>query len=363
MRRIILTTLAGLALVTPLAACGSGAPDETSATPAPPKPLTTGELIQRVRPSLGKVFVRTALGEQVSGTGIVVDAAKGEVLTSGHVVAGARMTQIKFPGNSGRISAKVVGVKLCPDLALLKLNHVPEGIKALPFGDSSDVKVGDDIITMGYEGNARRWNQATAHAGTGIIGDIGLKSTDMGPAIGTTDSEFLQTDSEGNPGASGGPAVNKDGEVIGIITAGNQAAEGQTYLLSSNVVKQAIPELETGSKGTGLETTPVQTLDMRSLLYGLYADDGLSRRGANVLGDIAQKMGGMLVLSARPGSPADRRGFELLDVITSQNDVSVKTQNQACRILGSSDIVKMKGYSLGEWGSLFDGFTRRVAVK
>ncbi len=363
MRRTILMTLAGLALATPLTACGANAPDETTATPAPPRPLSTGELIKRVRPALGKAFVETSLGEQQSGTVVLTNASNGEAVTSGHVVAGAVSVTVKFPGESGRISAKVVGMKLCPDLALLKLSRVPEGLKALPFSDGKNVKVGDELVTMGYEGNARRWNQATARAGTGIVGDVGLRNADMGPDIGTQDTEFILTDATVNKGMSGGVGVNRLGEVVGIITAGSEGAQDQGYLISADVVKDTIPALESGSKGTGLEMVPVQTLDMPTLLHGLYASDGMTRGLANFFGGLAQRMGGMLVLNARAGSPADRKGFELLDVVTSQNGVNVGTQNKTCRILGSSDVVKMKGYSLGDWDTLFHRFTRRVAVK
>jgi serine protease Do len=361
MRRIILTTLAGLALVTPLAACGSGAPEvETSATPAPPKELTTGELIQRARPALGKVYVKTSLGLKVSGTAVLINAQKAQMITNAHVMKGTATATVKFPGQPGRISAKVVGMSECPDLALIQLDHVPAKAIALPFANSDDSKDGDEVVAMGFSESARGWNEAAVRATTGIVSDARINNAHMGPDIGTRGTQFTMISAAIGHGMSGGAVLNKYGEVTGIVTAGNDGADGQGYAIASNVVRQTIPKLAHGWTGTGLELLPVDSLPLFDLFY--YGDYGLTQRQAALAAGIVHRRGGMLVLSARPGSSADRRGFKVLDVVTSQNGIAVNSQNESCRVVASSDVVRMEGYSL-RLNSFFDEFTRRVAVK
>ena len=361
MRRILLMTLAGLALVAPVAACGSAAPDvETSATPAPPKELTTGELIQRARPALGKVYVKTSLGLKVSGTAVLVNAEKAQMITNSHVIEGAATITVKFPGQPGRISAKVVGMKLCPDLALIQLEHAPAHARALAFANSDDSKDGDEVVAMGFSESARGWNQAAVRATTGIVSDARINNAHMGPEIGTRGTQFTMISAAIGHGMSGGPMLNKYGEVAGIITAGNDGADGQGYAIASNVVRQTIPTLAGGSQDGGLELAPVRSLPLFDLFYS--GDFGFTQRQAALAAGIVHSKGGMLVLSARPGSSADRRGFKVLDVVTSQNGIDVNSQNETCRVLGSSDVVRMEGYSL-RLATFFDDFTRRIAVK
>jgi S1-C subfamily serine protease len=154
--------------------------------------------------------------------------------------------------------------------------------------------------------------------------------------------------------------LNKYGEVTGIVTAGNDGADGQGYAIASNVVRQTIPKLDEGSHDGGLEMVPVRSLPLVDILYAGYP--GLTPSSLARLASTIYKDGGMLVLSARPGSAADRRGFKLFDVITSQNGISVNSQNETCRVLASADVVRMEGYSLDP-RTPGATFTRRVAVK
>jgi serine protease Do len=361
MRRIILTTLAGMALVTPLAACGSGAPEvETSATPAPPKELTTGELIQRARPALGKVYVKTSLGLKVSGTAVLINAQKAEMITNAHVIQGAATITVKFPGQAGRISAKVVGMTLCPDLAEIKLDHVPAKAMALPFADSDHSKDGDDVVAMGFSESARGWNEAAVRATKGIVSDASINNAHMGPEIGTRATQFTMISAPIGHGMSGGPVLNKYGEVTGIVTAGNDGTDGQGYAIASNVVRQTIPKLDEGSHDGGLDTIPVRSLPLVDILHAGYPN--LTETGLMLLATKVYKDGGMFVLSTRADSSADRRGFKLFDVITSQNGIGANSQNETCRVLASADVVRMEGYSLDP-RTPGATFTRRVAVK
>ena len=183
MRRILTMILTGAAIAAAMAACGDIEEELPAPAAANPK-LTRAQLIERVRPAIAKVFVETPVGE-FSGSAVTIDAEQGHLLTSAHVVEGASTIELRFSGAKERLSARVVGSSLCPDLALLELDDIPEGgLVALPFADSSEVEVGDTVAVVGYEGNVRRWDQAQARIAFGTVGDKNIRNADLGPDIG-----------------------------------------------------------------------------------------------------------------------------------------------------------------------------------
>lgn len=354
MTRIIFMALTGLAIAVSMSACG----DAEKETPAPgPEPkLSRAELIERVRPAIAKVFVETPFGEG-SGSGVTIDAEKGLVLTSAHVVEGASTIELRFNGRRERISARVVGRSLCPDLALLELDDVPErGLTALPFADSSEVEVGDTVAVVGFEANLRRSDQAKARVAFGTVGDKDIRNAALGPEIGSQ-GRLLLTDAAVNAGASGGAIVTEDGEVAAITTL-KGSGDDEGYGIQADVVRETLPDLKAGETGTGLQTIPVRSI--AHLLVPYFVDQGFNRSGARAMADLVYELGGLFVLGVDPGSPADRRGLEFGDVIREMNGLAVNNQTKHCRVLGSARVVKLQGYRL--WSDWSD-FTRRLAVK
>jgi S1-C subfamily serine protease len=350
-KRTIFVTLVGLAVAASLSACGDA---EEQPTPPKDRKLTRAQLIERVRPAIAKVFVETRFGEV---TGSAVAVAKDQVLTSAHVVEGASTIELRFSGTRERISARVVGRSLCPDLALLELDDIPaDGLKALPFADSAEVEIGDTVAVLGFEANARYSGQAKARVAFGTVGDKDIRKAALGPEIGSQ-GELILTDATVNDGSSGGPIVTEDGKVAAITTL-KGGGEGQGYGIQADVVRAALPDLEAGESGTGLQTIPVRSIS--DLLVGHFVDEGFTRDGARAMADLVDGLGGLFVLGVDPGSPADRRGLEFGDVVQEMNGLAVNNQTKHCNVLDSSRVVKVQGYHLlGDWSD----FTRRLAVK
>jgi putative serine protease PepD len=142
-----------------------------------------------------------------TGSGIVV-AASGIILTNNHVVAGANSIAVQFGGSDGTLRrAKVVGVDAAKDLALLKVDPAGLKLRAMEFADSASVRVGDEAFAIG---NPYGLDQTLT---VGVVS--ALRRTITSPN-GALIRGVIQTDAALNPGNSGGPLLDTDGEVIGI---------------------------------------------------------------------------------------------------------------------------------------------------
>jgi serine protease Do len=139
------------------------------------------------------------------GSGVVIDAASGYVLTNNHVVEGADKITVRL-ADKRDLDAEVVGRDPKTDLAVIKIRRATD-LKAASFGDSDAMEVGDWVLAIGSPFGLE---QTVSH---GIISAKG-RVIGEGPY-----DDFLQTDAPINPGNSGGPLVNLAGEVVGINTA------------------------------------------------------------------------------------------------------------------------------------------------
>jgi len=140
-----------------------------------------------------------------SGSGIIVDARQGYVLTNAHVIAGADRITITLNDNR-QFNAKLIGTDPKADIAVLQIpNH---NLIPLPFTDSDKLRVGDFVVAIG---NPYGLGQSVS---SGIVSALGRNN------LGIEDYEnFIQTDAPINPGNSGGALINLKGELIGINTA------------------------------------------------------------------------------------------------------------------------------------------------
>jgi serine protease Do len=145
--------------------------------------------------------------EQATGSGVIVDAERGSVLTANHVVAQNSSAQVTTK-DGGKFDAKLVGRDPATDIAILQL-HGPRGnLKTIPMGDSHKIEVGDFVIAIGNP-------FGLGHTVTsGIVN--ALSRTGLGKQ-GYED--FIQTDASINPGNSGGALVNLKGQLVGINTS------------------------------------------------------------------------------------------------------------------------------------------------
>jgi S1-C subfamily serine protease len=182
-----------------------------SATPAPP----FSELVyERVRPSL--VLVQTTgtgatpgSTTEGLGSGVVVDES-GQILTSLHVVADAGTVQLTFADGS-QSPAQVVARVPANDIAVLRATNPPANLPPATLGNPSSVRIGDEAFAIGNPLGL------TGSITAGVVS--GLDRTFKLPNSDQTLHKLIQIDAAVNPGNSGGPLVNRDGEVIGIVTA------------------------------------------------------------------------------------------------------------------------------------------------
>ncbi len=199
-------------------------------TPIRKVTLSNADIIKKVRSAT--VFIET---EKVSGSGMIIDS-DGYVLTNAHVVRGVSSVKIKLSDNRS-FSASVVGRDEIIDLAILKIsgNSFPK----VELGNSDTVAQGDNVFTLGYP--------------FGLEGDVSFKEGTISRKISDGSATYFETSAEIHPGNSGGPLVNKYGQVIGINTAtfGNSIkgiSIGETIKLAIpiNIAKNLLPLLKKG---------------------------------------------------------------------------------------------------------------------
>lgn len=192
--------------------------------------LTNAEIIKKVKPAT--VYIETS---DSAGSGMIIDST-GYILTNAHVVTGASVAKIKL-SDSRVFSASVVGRDENVDLAVLKISG--SDFPKVTLGNSDEVAQGDEVFTLGYP--------------FGLEGDVSFKEGTISRKISDGTTTYLETSAEIHPGNSGGPLVNKYGEVIGINTAAfgksiQGIAVGETIKLAIpiNTTIKLIPELKMG---------------------------------------------------------------------------------------------------------------------
>ena len=172
-------------------------------------PDSVAGIAQRVLPSVVSISTSSVVGGG-TGSGFVIDS-DGYILTNNHVIDGAARSSgvIRVSLNNGAIyTAEVVGRDAPYDLAVLKIKA--SGLKALQFGDSDEIAVGDSVIAIG---------SPLGLSGTVTTGIISAKDRAVTAGDSNSESSYinaLQTDAAINPGNSGGPLVDATGAVIGV---------------------------------------------------------------------------------------------------------------------------------------------------
>lgn len=186
---------------------------ERALATATPKPSYASEAYAVIMPSVVSIVVlnREAEGknEGALGTGVVVDD-RGDVLTSLHIIRDATEIHIVFADGS-ESEASVVARQPENDLAVLEPSEIPDDLVPATLGSSTVMHVGDEVVAVGNPFGIH--NSVSA----GVISGFGR--TFKSANTGETFSGLIQFDAAVNPGNSGGPLVNRDGEVIGIVTA------------------------------------------------------------------------------------------------------------------------------------------------
>lgn len=328
-----------------LAVSTAGGDDKPKPKPGPPKPLTVAELIKKGSPSTIQINTRgpafTPKGKDVQrggGTGIVIDADKGLVLTNAHVVSGQTSVKAK-PTGGAEVSARVISQAPCEDLAVVSLRPNPPGLVSATLGDSDKVQAGDRVTALGYPsafesniGNRR------LQASDGIVSASSGK-TSLGPASPAF-PDVIQHQAPLNGGNSGGPLFNQRGEVVGINTfaSAREQSQNQNAAIAVNRAKSLLADLSAGKNSgyLGWQLLPLSAGE-------LPLRPGTSNHRGSAL----------VVLSVDSGSPADRRKFTFGDTIYEIDGTPVHRFQDVCDIVNSKasgDTVRVEGYHLPPLG-------------
>ena len=243
------------------------------------------------------------------GSGVIIDAVAGYIVTNHHVVDGA--DEISITLHDGReLEAKVVGSDSEADVAILQIEN--KNLISIPFADSSKLRVGDFAVAIG---NPFGLGQTVTSGIVSALGRTGLGIEGY--------EDFIQTDASINPGNSGGALVNLRGELIGINTAilagaGSKGNVGIGFAIPINMVRQLTDQLiEFGEVRRGMLGVIMQNLTPE--LAGAF---GL---------DVHQ---GVVISQVIDDSAASRAGLQAGDVVSSINGVPVKSASSMRNMVG-----------------------------
>jgi S1-C subfamily serine protease len=179
---------------------------------ATPPPSAAEQVYEKVWPSVVAINTHTKKDghtEDASGTGIILDE-QGDILTSLHVVQGADEIEILFVDGTTS-TGDVVATEPEKDIAVLRALQPPQVLVPAVLGNPNTLRVGDEAIVVGNPFGLRHSVSA------GVVSGLG-RSFKL-PSTKETVSGLIQIDAAVNPGNSGGPLLNRDGEVVGIVTA------------------------------------------------------------------------------------------------------------------------------------------------
>ena len=325
-------------------------------TPADPRPVTPRgpllgqeqavvKLFEQAAPSVAYITTKAmarrgffvAEVAQGAGSGFVWDD-KGHVVTNYHVVENATKVHVQL--DAGRTyEAQVIGSAPDYDLAVVKLEQIPPGLKAIAVGTSGDLRIGQTVYAIGNPfGLARTLTQ-------GIISalDRQLPTSDLREIAGV-----IQTDAAINPGNSGGPLLDTAGRLIGVATAIRSPSGGSTGVglaIPVDLVNRIVPQLIAKGRAPqpGIGIVPFHP-------------------------DLVARAGLTGVVSARvtPGSPAAQAGIKPFDQQTGNvGDVIVAVNGRAVQSLPTfaSELDRAGIGREAELTVIRDGKERRVKVK
>ena len=254
------------------------------------KNLTLVELFEKSEE--GVVKIRTDSLDSFTdtggvGSGFVYDIL-GHIITNAHVVDGGDKITVTFLDGS-QYNSEIIGVDRFTDIAVIKVNEKPRLLHPLTVGDSSSLKVGEEVAAIGNPFGL------AGSMTSGIVSQIGrlLPSQDTGFSI----PDVIQTDAAINPGNSGGPLLNMRGEVVGINTAIQSSIgefSGIGFAVPSNTISKIVPTL---------------------IEEGKYAHPWIGILGKDIDPDLAKVRGlenakGFLILNVIEGSPAEKAGLK-----------------------------------------------------
>ena len=268
-------------------------------------PIPSNPLFKRFFnvPSIDRIQETSSLG-----SGVIVDAEHGLILTNNHVIKDAY--QINVTLTDGReLSAEIIGRDPDTDVAVIQVPA--EDLVQVPMADSGTLRVGDFVVAIG---NPFGLGQTVTSGIVSALGRSGLGIESI--------EDFIQTDASINVGNSGGALVNLRGELVGINTAiygaGNQGNIGIGFAIPVNMARDIMKQL---------------------IDFGEVRRGRLGAQGQDLTAQLAQAFGinrnnGFIVTQIESGSPADKSGLKVGDVIVAANDKAIRSTRDMHNLAG-----------------------------
>ena len=335
MKRVLsaLVLMSGVAAIMPAPAIAAGAiPEVGGAVP------TLAPMLARVTPGViniavrGKVRAENPLLQdpffrrffnlpqrsqpeeretQATGSGVIVDAQNGYILTNGHVVDNATKIEVTTKDNK-RFTAKLVGRDTEADVAVLQIPA--QNLTAVPLGDSDRLQVGDFVLAVG---NPFGLGQTVTSGIVSALGRSGLGIEGY--------EDFIQTDASINPGNSGGPLVNLYGQVVGINTAILAPGGGNIgigFAVPINMARRVMDQI---------------------IRYGEVKRGRIGVAIQDLTPELAQAMSthqteGAVIARVETGSPAEQAGLRTGDLVVAANGTTVHSGTQLRNMIGLARI-------------------------
>ncbi len=318
--------LPSLAHMPPPAVAGQAAPSLAPivkrVSPAVVNVSTRGHVkVQQNNPFMNDPFFQQFFGGQGGmnqpierkfqslGSGVIVDADKGYILTNNHVVENADKITVTLMDNRS-FDAEVVGKDPDTDVAVLKLKGKFDNLTAVTFADSDKLQVGDFVVAIGNPFGL------THTVTAGIVSALGRDGIEDGKF-----ENFIQTDASINPGNSGGALIDLNGDLVGINTAiisGSGGNIGIGFAIPVDMARSVMEQLiKYGKVERGVLGVTIQNLTPE-IAKGL---------------KISQQ-NGVVVTQVQPGSGAEKAGIKLGDVITSIDGTPVETNTELHNAIG-----------------------------
>jgi Do/DeqQ family serine protease len=241
------------------------------------------------------------------GSGVIVDARHGYIITNNHVIDKADQIQVTL-SDSRQLNAKLIGADPESDIAVIKVDT--KNLTELPVADSAQLQVGDFVVAIG---NPFGLGQTVTSGIVSALGRSGLGIEGY--------EDFIQTDASINPGNSGGALVNLRGELIGINTAILAPSGGNVgigFAIPSNMV-------------VNIKNTLIEHGSVRHGQLGIAIQD-LNAELAQAFG--LEQSQGAVIASVQPKSTADKAGLEAGDIVLSINDRRIKSSQEVRNLIG-----------------------------
>src|SRR5579884_1764901 len=261
---------------------------------------------------------------QATGSGVIVDAAQGYVLTNSHVVEHATDIEVTTKDNR-RFHAKLIDRDADTDVAVLRIQA--QALTAVPLGDSDHLQVGDYVVAIG---NSFGLGQTVTSGIVSALGRSGLGIEGY--------EDFIQTDASINPGNSGGPLVDLKGECVGINTAILAPGGGNIgigFAVPVNMARRVMEQI---------------------IRYGSVQRGRIGVAIQDLTPDLAHAMNtshttGAVIARVDPGSPAERAGLRSGDLVVAINGVPVRSGTQLRNTIGLTRIGSSVDLTIDRRGS------------